>query len=653
VERRLVAGGPLEECLDFLGVWCPLGRAKVGRQIDARRPIGPERERVAATIAAVVRRTEDVDEPIADDQRARVIPSALEDLLKVREHSHGHGARVDRAKVRSEGVRRRDALAARAAGVEALRELEEIVTRERLTPMERVGVVALRTADPHEKVPRKADPVDSEADPTPHRDHQHREGDGDADASREDLVQVAVSRVIVARLVAAKAELLEESRIQGLAERPHVRETHRLLAERSRDRIELTQARLDVKPRVCVRRDRQRDVLDAWLVDGEGTRESAWAHDVTLHGSPACCNLRPMQVGGPVHPKLPWIRTLDALADARGASLPGDRVRALARAGRALGDELRGGPRVLGVKTLNVTTLPYPTRFAFNGAVPLPWPFVILTHRTLLVRLATAEGTKHVLFNPTDANASRRTPFFEKLAASLESRFSFAERLLAKPFPSLEAQLAAAGVRPEDIDVVAYDHFHTQDVRPILGQGDGGRFPNAVLLAPKQEWCAWDSLHPMQRAWMIADGKRGVPDDRVVTFDADLALGEGCLLLRTPGHTVGNQTLFVHGAEGVFGCSENGCSADNWAPRSSRIPGLAGYAEQYEVEVVLNANTPEFGGTQYESMVLERSVVDAVPGRPDLVQMFPSSEVTASAVAPLVKPSIVFGHRDSGAFARA
>lgn len=361
-----------------------------------------------------------------------------------------------------------------------------------------------------------------------------------------------------------------------------------------------------------------------------------------------------VQLGDPVDPKLGWLRTLHDLDAARATSLPGERLVALERAGRDLGDALRASGRVLGVKTLDNATLPYPTRFAFNGSVPLPWPFVFMVHRTLLVRLATSEGTKHVLFNPTDAEAARRTPFFQKLGATLEERFPWAERLVAKKFPTIEEQLASVGLRPEDIDLLAFDHFHTQDVRSLVGTNERrGRFPNALLLAPAREWQSWDSLHPMQRAWFIEDGKRGVPAERVVTFDADLALGEGCVLLRTHGHTVGNQTLFVHGSEGVFGCSENGCSVDNWSPRASRIPGLRAYAEQYDIDVVLNSNTPEMGGEQYESMTLERSVVDRVPGRDDLAQMFPSSEVTASALAPLVRPSVELRHRDSGAFARA
>lgn len=359
-----------------------------------------------------------------------------------------------------------------------------------------------------------------------------------------------------------------------------------------------------------------------------------------------------MKLGEPVDPNLPWVRTIDALKSARACSLPAVKIAAFEQSGRRLGDSLRSGPKVLGVRTLDNTTLPYPARFAFNGALSLPWPMVLMHHRTLLVKLQTEQGVRHVLFNPTDRDSSRATPFFRKLEERMLRVAPFAERLLAKAALPIEDQLAAVGVSPEQIDAVAYDHFHTQDLRPILGDGSKpGRYPNARLLAPRREWEQWDALHPMQRAWFVADGKKGVPQDRVILFDDDVALGQGCLLLQTPGHTVGNQTLFVHSEEGVFGCSENGCSADNWAPHSSTIPGLARYARSFELDVVLNSNTPEYGGDQYASMMLERALVDQAVGNPDMKQMFPSSEVIPSAVAPGLRPRLVFGTRDGGCFA--
>jgi hypothetical protein len=276
-----------------------------------------------------------------------------------------------------------------------------------------------------------------------------------------------------------------------------------------------------------------------------------------------------------------------------------------------------------------------------------------MRHRCLLVQVEAEGELFNVLFNPTDRETSRQTPFFKQII----DRFGWAEDFFGKPFGTVEDGLRELGVAPEDIDVIAFDHFHTQDLRPSLGttRGDGvsgpvkARFPNAKLLAPKAEWEDWDRLHPMQRAWFIEDGKKDVVMDRVVLTDGDLHLGAGCLLMRTPGHTSGNQTLFVHADDGVFGCSENGTSADNWSPYESRLPGLRSFVRSYDVEVVLNSNTPEMGAEQYVSMVLERSIVDRVPDAPAFVQMFPSSEVTPSPVAPGVRPSMLFEHRTSGA----
>jgi hypothetical protein len=145
----------------------------------------------------------------------------------------------------------------------------------------------------------------------------------------------------------------------------------------------------------------------------------------------------------------------------------------------------------------------------------------------------------------------------------------------------------------------------------------------------------------MQRAWFVADGKHKVCTENVVLTDADLMLGNGVMLLRTPGHTSGNQTLFLNTSEGIWGTSENGTAADNWSPQDSKIGGLLQQSRTYDVEVILNSNTPELAATQYTSMVLEKTVASRVSRAPAFVQMFPSSEVTPSIIAPGVTPTIV------------
>lgn len=330
----------------------------------------------------------------------------------------------------------------------------------------------------------------------------------------------------------------------------------------------------------------------------------------------------------------------------------GAQLRAVTRGAEALRERFVSGPRCVAVRTLPLTTLLYPTKYAFWNAAFAPVPFVVMTHRCLLVQFLERGELKTLLFNPTDYEASRATPFFARLVEQFGER---ATELVQKRWEPLETQLGAQGLRPADIDYVAFDHFHTQDLRSLLGTEDGARaprFPNARLLAPRREWDDWDDLHPMQRAWFVPDGKRGVLTQRVVFTDGDLSLGDGVMLLRTPGHTSGNQTLFVNTESGVWGVSENGTCADNWSPLESRIRGLAQLCRRQDLEVVLNANTPEYGAEQYTSMILERTLVDRVKRAPAFVQMFSSSEVTPHVLAPGIRPTILHGAITSGEVSR-
>lgn len=330
----------------------------------------------------------------------------------------------------------------------------------------------------------------------------------------------------------------------------------------------------------------------------------------------------------------------------------GKELRAVKRGAERVRARFARGPRAVAVRTLPLSTLVYPTRFALGGAALHPAPFVTLTHRCLLVQFLQAGELRTLLFNPTDVDGARATPYFARLVAQLGEGLA---RLVARRSPPLEAQLASLGLSPADIDYVAFDHFHTQDLRGLLGTRDGARaprFPNARLLAPRVEWEDWDDLHPVQKAWFVEDGKTGVRIDAVDLTDRDLALGDGVMLVRTPGHTTGNQTLFVSTDGGIWGSSENGTCADAWSPLESRIKGLATVARREDHDVIPNANTLELGATQTTSMVLERTLVDRVPHAPAFVQMFPSSELTPSLLAPGLRPTIEHRAITHGAVAR-
>jgi glyoxylase-like metal-dependent hydrolase (beta-lactamase superfamily II) len=304
-------------------------------------------------------------------------------------------------------------------------------------------------------------------------------------------------------------------------------------------------------------------------------------------------------------------------------------------------DRFARGPRVVSVRTLPLLGAAYPTKYAFYNAAFSPAPFVFLTHRCVLVQFMQGGALKNLLFNPTDAEGAKRTPFFARLIARFGER---ATKYIAGGFDKLETQLLELGVSPLDIDYVAFDHLHVQDLRPLLGTEDGQiapRFPNATFLCPRNEWDDLDDLHPMQRAWFVPDAKKGVRTNRVAFLDGDYLLGDGLMLLRTPGHTSGNQTLFMNTEQGVWGISENGTCADSWSPLDSKIRGLASTCRKQDLDVIINSNTPEYGADQYTSMVLERTLVDRVKRAPAFVQMFPSSEATPHVLAPGVSPTLL------------
>ena len=345
----------------------------------------------------------------------------------------------------------------------------------------------------------------------------------------------------------------------------------------------------------------------------------------------------------------PELGRLEELSAAWKEPASGRRARALRLAAETLRPRFVAAPNVLAARSFPLTTLLYPTKYAFGGAALSLAPYVRLIHRALLVQFLQGGALKTLLFNPTDVMGALATPFFRRMVETYGETLSL--EILTERFDPLETQLTALGLGPADIDYVAFDHFHTQDLRTLLGTTDGAylsRFPRAKLLAPRVEWEAWDELHPLQKAWFVADGRKNVRTDKVVLTENDLVLGDGLWLLRTPGHTVGNQTLFWRTDSGVWGTSENATSADAYSPLDSTVPGVAQTARQQDLEVIPNGNTPEAYGDQYASMIVEKTLVDRVQGAPAFPQMLPSSEVIPSRLAPLVRPRLVHGNHASG-----
>jgi hypothetical protein len=315
---------------------------------------------------------------------------------------------------------------------------------------------------------------------------------------------------------------------------------------------------------------------------------------------------------------------------------PGVRLAAVRRATRTLHDRLTAAGPAACVRTWDMGTAPYPTRFGLEGMARSPLPFLFIKNRMQLVQVEHAGRITNVLVNPTDAARVPNTPYFKRLVGVFGDRFGKA--IVARSVHGTPAQaLAAWGISPDAIDYVTFDHLHTQDLRGLLGPG--GVLPRARLIAQKAELDTFASPHPLQLDWYQPDGLDGIAADRIIAVDGDYLIGPGLAIVRTPGHTRGNHSPVVMTDRGLWTISENGICVDAYAPEASKIGGVKASARQQQVEVVLNSNTREDSLDQYTSMVLEKTLADPCPDRPEFPQHFPSSELVAHPLAPGLKPT--------------
>ena len=109
------------------------------------------------------------------------------------------------------------------------------------------------------------------------------------------------------------------------------------------------------------------------------------------------------------------------------------------------------------------------------------------------------------------------------------------------PKVSIVDQLAKLGVKPEQIKFVGISHYHADHT----GQVDS--FPKATLLIGAREWDAITAPKPAEgvnfkpfETWSKGEGKV-----EALALDKDVFGDGSVIVLRTPGHTPGHQSLLV------------------------------------------------------------------------------------------------------------
>lgn len=353
------------------------------------------------------------------------------------------------------------------------------------------------------------------------------------------------------------------------------------------------------------------------------------------------------------------MKTIDIFTEADGQTLPGRQLAAIKEAAPAFHDWFAGAGTVRAVHTFDLVGLPYPTEYAlFRAHSQVASPFVRITNRFLVVQFDDNAGVlRTMLVGPTDVELADNTAYFQTLGDKLPGAV---QSVVVKRYQTVAQHLADIGLKPEDVDYLTFDHLHTQDIRRWMGttepqpdlaaMGLASKndpiepfFPNATLLIMRREWEQFPGEHPLQRRWFQGQTYGAVRTDMIRMIDHDVLLGPGVALVNTPGHTVGNHSIVLNTTSGVWTSSENGMMPEAYDPAASNIPGLRGYFDETGFEVVLNSNTPESSGVQYNSMVKEKLIAGRGGPTGETVQHFCSSEMSSWWFSQRTGPGHTFG----------
>ena len=165
---------------------------------------------------------------------------------------------------------------------------------------------------------------------------------------------------------------------------------------------------------------------------------------------------------------------------------------------------------------------------------------------------------------------------------------------------TLAAQLAEIGVKPADIGYVAISHTHGDHV------GNVGLFPSSTVLIQAAEY-DWAMTQPTKPAFAASQKFDKLAGDRDVFGDGSV------MILSTPGHTPGHQSLLVRLSKtGALVLSGDAVHfRDNWDHR--RVPSMntsrdqslasmqriAAVLEEQKAQLWINHDKPQSSQLRY------------------------------------------------------
>lgn len=188
----------------------------------------------------------------------------------------------------------------------------------------------------------------------------------------------------------------------------------------------------------------------------------------------------------------------------------------------------------------------------------------------------------------------------DDLALLPDGRVTANGAIVARRTKTLAAQLAGIGVKPADIVYVAVSHTHGDHV------GNIDLFPASTVLIQAAEY-DWAMTQPTKPAFAATQTIEKLSGDRDVFGDGSV------VILSTPGHTPGHQSLLVllpkTGALLLTGDAVH--FRDNWEQR--RVPSLnfnrdqtlasmqriATVLDERKAQLWINHDKPQSAGLRY------------------------------------------------------
>jgi glyoxylase-like metal-dependent hydrolase (beta-lactamase superfamily II) len=190
-----------------------------------------------------------------------------------------------------------------------------------------------------------------------------------------------------------------------------------------------------------------------------------------------------------------------------------------------------------------------------DGARTFPMPDTFVVNQKKEDALAAAEaayipkGQVTIPFNPMAINTGSKLVVIDTgngLGAFEQTKGAVGQ---------MNANMAAAGIDPNAVDIVVISHFHGDHMNGLKKADGSPVYPKAEILVPAAEWTFWaDESNASKTNGFnkpnFPNVKKAFDGLKVTQFEAGKDVAPGIASISTPGHTPGHVSFAVQSGSG-------------------------------------------------------------------------------------------------------